>query len=333
MSLGDRLARAVGRGLGRVGGRLARSWAQRGGVTDRLPGWVVPRGRRMLDAVALAAVASAAASLAGLLPAAVVRALAAAARPTLGVVGVATVAVVLLTWRAGESDDAGWSERLRAAPPERVPAGDAVPPGAWVTLAAGESDRIARATTVGRYGSGVAREQLIDAVAETLTTVRDVDETTARTMVADGTWSDDPRAAAYLADGETPTVPPATRLRDWLSGERRQRRVRATVRELRRLDPGTDTPAAAEFETADAESTRPPAATATPDPTLAAETDREPAVAAATDGGAAGPRPAAERRDTDDGGDGGTPLGRPTETAGVWPPGDGETEVRREVEE
>lgn len=329
MSLADRLARAAGRRLGRVGGRLARRWADRRSVTDRLPVSAAPSGRLALDAVTLAAVGAAVAALAGLLPSAVVRELAAAARPVVGVLGVATVAVVLLTWRAGESDDGSWTERLRSAPPERVPAGDAVPPGAWVTLAAGENDRVARATTAGRYGDGVARERLRDAAAETLTTVRDVDETTARSTIENGTWTDDPRAAAYLADGETPTVPPGTRLRDWFAGERRRRRVRATVREIRRLDPGEEP---TEDEALDA----PPAgATATgsvtPDPTLAVETGREPAVAAATGGGAAGPRPAAERRDGD--ADGDTPLGRPTETAGVWPPSDGETVVRREVEE
>ncbi|MEZ3143158.1 hypothetical protein [Halobaculum sp. MBLA0143] len=306
MSLRGRFARAAGRTLGRAAGRAARWW---GGDSDdgdeggRLS-TVLPSGRRVFDAVAVAAVAGAAASLAGLLPAAVVRTLSAGARPALGVIGVATVTVVLLTWGSDETDDDDeWTEELRAAAPERVPAGDAVPLGAWVTVAADGDDRIADAATVGHSGHGMARERLTDAAVETLTTVRDVDETAARAAVADGSWTDDPRAAAYLADGETPTVSPTTRLRDWFAGERRARRVRATARAIRRLDPGAEEPAVPEPTTDAVAATTTPAAaelTASVEPEEPVSTDPESAdseptvadesVAAATDGGETGVR-------------------------------------------
>jgi hypothetical protein len=222
------LARRLGRTLGHLAGRLA---AGLGGVpvVRRLGR---PGLRRSLDAVTVAAVGAAAATVAGVTPAWLVQSLASVARPVLGVLGVACVVLVLLGWNRDTSDE--WTETLREAAPERVPAGVGTPPGAWVTLAAGEEDRIAEASLAGESGDAVARDRLVEAATTVVAADAGTDDVTAAEMVASGEWTDDPRAAAYLADGETPTVPPATRLRDWLAGERTPRRVRAAVREIRR---------------------------------------------------------------------------------------------------
>lgn len=228
MSRRDYPARRAWRTLGRGAGWL-RARIGRLPVVRRL---ALPSPRRALDAVAVSAVGAAAATVAGVTPAWLVQSLASVARPVLGVLGVACVVLVLLGWNRDASDD--WTETLREAAPERVPAGVGTPPGAWVTLAAGEENRIAEASLVGQSGDAVARDRLIEAATAAVAADRGVDEETAAEMVASGEWTDDPRAAAYLADGETPTVPPGVRLRDWLAGERTPRRVRAAVREIRR---------------------------------------------------------------------------------------------------
>jgi hypothetical protein len=268
VSPSERAARSLGRWLGRFAGRarvatrrltvalwgddeqrglLGGRTADSGLVPARLDGLVSLR--RGLDLLAAVALVAAGATLAGLLPGETVRTVAAVARPALGVLGLATVAAVLLTWGhesptgthespttrdtdAAEPERHEWSESLSPTPPERIPAGDGLQRGAWVTLAAGEDDRVAAATTTGRYGEGSAHETLADAAVAAVAADDDVDETVAAARVADGSWTDDPRAAAYLAEGPTPTVPPLVRLRDWLSGERHSRRVRATVREI-----------------------------------------------------------------------------------------------------
>ncbi|UTF53031.1 DUF7269 family protein [Natronosalvus rutilus] len=52
----------------------------------------------------------------------------------------------------------------------------------------------------------------------------------ARELVRSGTWTDDPRAAAYLSDAVT--LSNRTRLQDWLVGRREQRQAQAAVTEL-----------------------------------------------------------------------------------------------------
>lgn len=227
MSRPDYPARRAWRTLGRGAGWL---WARIGRlpVVRRL---ALPSPQQALDAVAVAAVGAAAATVAGVTPAWLVQSVAAVARPVLGVLGVACVVLVLLGWGRDASDD--WTETVREAAPERVPAGVGTPPGAWVTLAAGEENRIAEASLVGQSGDAVAHDRLVEAATAAVAADRGVDEETAAEMVASGEWTDDPRAAAYLADGETPTVPPELRLRDWLAGERTPRRVRAAVREIK----------------------------------------------------------------------------------------------------
>ena len=222
------LARRIGRTAGHLAGRLA---AAVGGlpVVGRLG---LPSLGRVFDAVAGASVVAAAATVAGVTPAWLVASLAAVAKPVLGVLGVACVVLVLLGWDRDTDDE--WTETLREAAPERVPAGDGTPPGAWVTLAAGERDRIAEASLTDHYGDAVASDRLTEAATAAVAADAGVDEETAAERVASGEWTDDPRAAAYLGEDGTPTVPPGMRLRDWFAGERRPRQVRAAVREVQR---------------------------------------------------------------------------------------------------
>ncbi|MEZ3117734.1 hypothetical protein RYH80_17590 [Halobaculum sp. MBLA0147] len=243
------LLRRLGRGEERLATRLrkVRTRESSGRLTTRLRGVQVAetdgsRRRRVVrafDAVALLALVGAAATLAGVVPDAVVRTLAGVARPTLGVLGLLTAVLVLVTWNrsgtdADEPDHHEFGVPPHPAPPERVPAGDGVPPGARVALAAGEDDRIARATTRREFGGQSVEERLREAAVAAVVRDTGVDESVAAERVADGSWTDDPRAAALLADGEEPTVPPSEALRDWIAGERTPRTVRATVREIER---------------------------------------------------------------------------------------------------
>lgn len=57
----------------------------------------------------------------------------------------------------------------------------------------------------------------------------------ARTALDDGTWTDSRRAAAFLGGNDAPRPTVATRIRDWASGNRFERQVRATVDEIARL--------------------------------------------------------------------------------------------------
>jgi hypothetical protein len=67
-------------------------------------------------------------------------------------------------------------------------------------------------------------------VAETVLVEHDgLDPETASVRLDEGTWTDDPRAAAFLGDA---TPPPAVRVVDWLSGRPFERRARAAVAEL-----------------------------------------------------------------------------------------------------
>ncbi|WP_424016523.1 DUF7269 family protein [Halorientalis pallida] len=67
-------------------------------------------------------------------------------------------------------------------------------------------------------------------VAETVLVEHDrLDPKTASARLDDGSWTDDPRAAAFLGDA---TPPPTVRVVDWLSGRPFERRARAAVSEL-----------------------------------------------------------------------------------------------------
>lgn len=56
--------------------------------------------------------------------------------------------------------------------------------------------------------------------------------------VAQGTWTDDVRAAAFVGGRDAPEPTLAMRIRDWANGSTFDRQVRATVDELARLNAG-----------------------------------------------------------------------------------------------
>ncbi|MFC7071465.1 DUF7269 family protein [Halobaculum lipolyticum] len=131
----------------------------------------------------------------------------------------------------------GWDAPLVGDEPERIELGDERPLGAAITVAAGDDDRLAREhgpePAVAR---GRARRRLREVATAELAAAEGLSASTAERRIDAGEWTDDVRAAAYLSDGPTPSVPPVTRLRDWLAGERTARSVRATVRAVEALE-------------------------------------------------------------------------------------------------
>lgn len=62
----------------------------------------------------------------------------------------------------------------------------------------------------------------------------------AQQHVAQGTWTDDVRAAAFVGGPDAPNRPLSMRIRDWAAGATFDRQVRATVDELAELDGGDE---------------------------------------------------------------------------------------------
>lgn len=69
------------------------------------------------------------------------------------------------------------------------------------------------------------RQRLRDAAVRTLSSSHDVSRDRAAEMVDDGTWTEDPRAAAFLGSAAAPAPPLRIRIRDWASGESTERSV------------------------------------------------------------------------------------------------------------
>lgn len=87
------------------------------------------------------------------------------------------------------------------------------------------------------YAADVRRE-LRETVVTLLVDRRGWSAEEARRRLDAGSWTDDPRAASFLGDETVPDPPLGTQLRDWASGESFDRRVQATVAEIRRLADG-----------------------------------------------------------------------------------------------
>lgn len=82
------------------------------------------------------------------------------------------------------------------------------------------------------------REHLRNLAVRVLVSETEWSESTAVDRIVDGTWTDDPRAAAFLGGESAPERPVSIRVRDWLHGESFRRQVEATVDELSRLTEG-----------------------------------------------------------------------------------------------
>ena len=78
----------------------------------------------------------------------------------------------------------------------------------------------------------LVRERLTAAVVYVLAETEGCSESAARQQVARGTWTDDPVAAAFLADDGEVLLPLRTRLEEWLQGEQFARHARAVVEAL-----------------------------------------------------------------------------------------------------
>ena len=118
-------------------------------------------------------------------------------------------------------------ERRLDRPPEGVTHAGLLTGGAL-------DDDVARALAGDGGALAAVREQLRD-LAETTIGDRVGDPAAATDLVANGEWTDDRTAAAFLADG-TPTASLRSRLRLWLDPEReRERRLRRTAAAIDRL--------------------------------------------------------------------------------------------------
>ncbi|ELY74709.1 DUF7269 family protein [Natrinema pallidum] len=137
-------------------------------------------------------------------------------------------------WAADRSDG---SQLLEGPPPEAAVTTTEHPVGresAKTLLVAGE----------GRYrcrrneSAAAVRRGLVDGAVRVVTTSRGLAADSAREAVRTGTWTDDPVAAAFLAE-ELPQ-PPRERLRAAVDpGAAYHRRVRRTLAAIERIDDGT----------------------------------------------------------------------------------------------
>jgi hypothetical protein len=84
-----------------------------------------------------------------------------------------------------------------------------------------------------RRSAALVDRRLTEATVYVLVEREGLTEAEARSRVARGTWTDDPLAAAFLADEGEVALPLSTRLREWLRGDRFPRHARAVVDELR----------------------------------------------------------------------------------------------------
>lgn len=82
------------------------------------------------------------------------------------------------------------------------------------------------------------RRQLRETVERTLVRRTDTNPIDARAATEQGTWTEDPRAASFVGGDEVPDPPLGLQLRDWASGEGFDRKVEATLNEIRRLRGG-----------------------------------------------------------------------------------------------
>ncbi|WP_226012818.1 DUF7269 family protein [Halomicrobium salinisoli] len=82
------------------------------------------------------------------------------------------------------------------------------------------------------------RDHLRNLTVRVLASETGLSEEVAVERVVDGSWTDDPRAAAFLGGASAPERPLPIKVRDWLHGAAFRRQVEATVDEISRLSEG-----------------------------------------------------------------------------------------------
>lgn len=89
-----------------------------------------------------------------------------------------------------------------------------------------------------QYTAHQLRRNLEGLAVRVVADAADCSTARAQHHVAQGTWTDDVRAAAFVGGPDAPERPLVMRIRDWADGEQFDRQVRATVDELAALDEG-----------------------------------------------------------------------------------------------
>jgi len=131
-------------------------------------------------------------------------------------------------------------------PPEAVSAADRTRTGESL------DDRIAAACAGDDEALRAVRSNLADTAASAHARAADRSPEAARRDVASGAWTDDPIAAAFLADESGPDFSLLARLRAWLdSSAERRRRIDRTVEEVGRLLGGRERTSGEDAESAE----------------------------------------------------------------------------------
>ncbi|ELY78044.1 DUF7269 family protein [Natrinema gari] len=150
---------------------------------------------------------------------------------------IGAVLAVGACWWIRTADRSDSSQLLAGPPPEAATTATEHPVGR-------ETARTLRAAGAGRYrcrrneSAATVRRRLVDGAVRVVTTKRGLAADAAREAVRTGTWTDDPVAAAFLA--ENLPQPPRERLRAAVDpGAAYHRRVRRTLAAIERIDDGT----------------------------------------------------------------------------------------------
>ena len=80
-----------------------------------------------------------------------------------------------------------------------------------------------------------ARSRIRETAVSVIANAHNCSNGEANQRLNDGSWTDDPRAAAFFAKPGVSTVPLRARIRDWASGESFERQARYAVAELERI--------------------------------------------------------------------------------------------------
>jgi len=134
-----------------------------------------------------------------------------------------------------EDDGTPGSIELPATRPERAHGQPTVAVGTELDEQLADLDRIVHESNTEAYEVYTLERSLRGLAVRVVASTSGWTVERAREHVDDGTWTDDVRAAAFVADEDGPTRPPSVRLRDWAHGTPIERQVKATVDELAAL--------------------------------------------------------------------------------------------------